>query len=138
MSISEEFFDIFTKLGRLRLKAVERELLPMSLSHTDLNILMFLYDKNSCTQEDLSAQATVDRSNVGRALKKLEARSLIAREKNPKDQRTFIITLTDQGKKLKKKTYKIKERVVDLFSNDLSQKELETLVKLLSKIDISF
>ncbi len=136
MEISEKFFDIFTKLGQWRLKQVEKALNPLSISHTDLHILMLLYEKESLTQEEISSQAIVDRSNVGRALKKLEKRNLIAKKKNSRDKRTFNVILTEKGKEFKEEAYKIKKNIVQIFAANLSEKDIETIIKLLSKMKI--
>ena len=85
------------------------------------------------TQDALSALLTIDRSNAGRSLKKLESSGYIVRHKDELDKRTNVVTITDKGRKLVPRVKEIKEELVSTLFRDLDEKDANVIVQLLRK-----
>lgn len=94
-------FELVGELSRRRYQLGERAFAKLGLNHTEARILSLLVGMaESPTQDALSNRLTVDRSNAGRAMKGLEQRGLVAREKHVTDGRTYVVRLTDEGRQV--------------------------------------
>jgi len=62
--------------------------------------LYYLYQHDQVSQIDLARATYKDRANVTRLIQKLDALHLIKRERSVSDQRSFVVSLTNDGKKL--------------------------------------
>ncbi|MGL1892252.1 MAG: MarR family winged helix-turn-helix transcriptional regulator [Spirochaetaceae bacterium] len=60
--------------------------------------------------------------------------NMVYREKSPDDGRISNIFLTDQGKMIARYERITIERVIDRILNNLTKEEIETLIKLFSKV----
>lgn len=94
-------FELVGELSRRRYQIGERAFAKFGLNHTESRILSLLIGQSEApTQDALSSQLTVDRSNAGRAMKGLEQRGFIARKKDIGDGRTNVVQLTDAGREV--------------------------------------
>ena len=82
MNTGQNTLDLFRNVTKKWMFIVDKELLPHGITHTEARLLSMLYACDRCPQDFLTAGVSIDRSNVGRALKKLEAAGYIKREKN--------------------------------------------------------
>lgn len=130
-NIQSYFHNISMKIRKI----VHRELASLQISHPEMRILLIVYEREVLSQEELSALMEIDRSNVGRALKKLENGGFIKRERDPKDARTFQIFLTTKGRSARDQIVEIKRNLRKTFIIDGSADELEIFLKYLKKID---
>lgn len=136
MNTKEEFFDLFSRLGKKRVQLAEKEIIPLGLSHTELKILMLLYNEDGQTQDMLSSEIILDRTNVGRALKKLEKNGYITRKQSRKDRRINLVFLTKKAVTARELLQSVKMRVMEEFCEGLSQDEIGHLVEIINKMTI--
>lgn len=118
-------------------RLADKELIQFGFTNTEMRILNMIYffDADGCTQDEFVSRMEIDRSNVGRALKKLENLGYIRREKDETDQRAFKVFLTEKGWAVKDQLLEIRENIKNTFSFALTSKEFATLTKLLKKAD---
>lgn len=125
-------FDMIGVLARRRYQTAEREFAAIGLNHTEARLLSLLKEAGGeCGQERLSEQLYIDRSNAGRALKRLEQDGYIAREKDAADRRAYIVRLETKGRKAVRDIAKIRDAIVAGFFGDLSEREAGKVVALL-------
>lgn len=74
---------------------------PLGLTYTSYITLLALWEKDGVTVKDLGKRLYLDSGTLTPLLKKLEIKGLLERNRSPEDERTVIISLTDQGKALK-------------------------------------
>ena len=79
----------------------------------------------------------LDVTTMSRTLDRLEQAGLIKRTNNPECRRSWIIALTDEGKKKADEAIKIFDMADEVFCTDLSDDELENLVLTAKKIQLN-
>lgn len=130
----QTLFDLIGELARRRFQFAERSYSSLGLNHTEARLLTLLHrQKGIATQESLSQQIFVDRSNAGRALKKLEEGGYIGRRKDDVDKRTNLVELTVKGRKVISDIAKLKSAMAQNFFGDLSESEASEVINLLRK-----
>lgn len=78
----------------------EKVLTPHELTFEQFQILKILAQESGLTQRQLGLQTNKNPANLTRILDRLELKSLIARQADPKDRRAYLVLLTDQGRTL--------------------------------------
>ena len=71
-----------------------------NLTYTQYITMMALWEYGSTSVKKLGARLLLDSGPLPPLLKKLEARGLITRERDPKDERKLVVSLTDEGRAL--------------------------------------
>ena len=93
-----ELFELIGALARRRYQAAERSYAPLGLNHTEARLLTMLAGEGgAATQDALSRRLFVDRSNAGRAFKRLEQAGYVGRRKDDADNRTNLVDITAEG-----------------------------------------
>lgn len=133
--MERELFSYLRTIIKNMRKILDREIAHFGIGHAEMRLLMLLYSSGNCTQEELTSRLEVDRSNVGRALKKLVNLGFITREKDSEDGRLFRVFLTEKGESLREPLFKIKHNIELTIAGQVSEEEIEVLVKLLSKVE---
>lgn len=107
---------------------------PLGLSHEKYNVLRILAGENRPMQiHEVAERMIAPKTDISRLIERLVSSELISRERCDQDGRVVWVKLTSQGKAILKKLAK---PVVELHASQfggLSQKELETLNRLLFK-----
>ncbi len=104
-------FDLIGVLARRRYQIAERYFSALGLNHTEARLLTLLgREGGTATQETLSNLIFVDRSNVGRALQRLEQGGYIERRKDDVDKRTNLVQITAKGHRTVGELSKLTER----------------------------
>ena len=125
-------FEMIGALARRRYQTAEREFAVLGLNHTEARLLSLLREAGGeCGQDALSNQLHIDRSNAGRALKRLEEDGYIARRRDDADRRAFVASLTGKGRKAVGDIAKIRDRIVERFFGDLTEAEAGRIVDML-------
>ncbi|MBP3884396.1 MAG: MarR family transcriptional regulator [Olsenella sp.] len=73
---------------------------PLGLTYTQYVAMMALWEQDSLTVSELGARLYLDSATLTPLLKRLEAHGYLNRTRSKKDERTVIITLTDDGRAL--------------------------------------
>ncbi|MGM0915103.1 MAG: MarR family winged helix-turn-helix transcriptional regulator [Pseudomonadota bacterium] len=64
-------------------------------------ILCALEEKGGIDQITLGGHTALDRNTVAVVVRKLEERGLVTRCRNPEDRRSMLVSLTDEGRRLR-------------------------------------
>lgn len=122
-------FELIGELSRRRYQIGERGFAKLGLNHTEARILSLLVGvPEAPTQDALSNRLTVDRSNAGRAMKALEQRGLIVREKGASDGRTYTVQLTDEGAQIAARIDQMRVEMARMLFPSLSDADADTLI----------
>ena len=134
MSDRTELFELIGTLARRRFQAAERAFGPLGLNHTEARLLAILdRESGEATQDVLSASLSVDRSNAGRALKRLEQRGYIARRRDDVDSRTNHVQLTPAGSEIVAEVNRLRKELAQGFFSELSEAEARSVIESLGK-----
>lgn len=91
--------------------------------------------KNGMVVKDLQKCLQVPKSTLSNIIRRLEDKGYIKREINPIDKRSYIIQLTEKGKKVNQKHENDERRLFEEILNQLdSDDEIDELLRLLEKI----
>ena len=134
MDYYSQFFDMVGTLARRRYTLAEQQLGALAITHTEARLLTLLSENGGCCPQDtLAARVVIDRSNVGRSLKRLEQQAYVTRSKDSNDRRSYIVSLTDQGRTVQKQVAEVRENIIAQFCQTLSKQDAKTLVDILHK-----
>jgi len=127
-------YDLIGTLARRRFQDAERWFAGLGLNHTEARLLNLVsQQKGEVAQDVLSGMIFIDRTNVGRALKSLEAAGYIERRKGEADKRTYMVRITAEGRKVIASIGKLRKRMAREFFSDLSAEEAGRILGLLEK-----
>jgi DNA-binding MarR family transcriptional regulator len=96
--------------------AVYRPLLePLGLTYPQYLVLATLWEHGDLSVRELIQRLQLDYGTMTPLLKRLESRGLLRRARNPEDERTVIVTLTDEGDALRRHAPGIYQKICDVF-----------------------
>jgi len=102
------------------------------LSHSEIEVLMFLKEGGTSTMKNISDHLRIKPSSATPVINKLFKKNILKRIADKKDRRIVYITLTKSGlKEIEKKHNQIKENIKKIFEN-LSEKNKKDLIKILN------
>ena len=134
MSHRHELFELIGALARRRYQAAERSYASLALNHTEARLLTMLEDeRGAATQDALSRRIFVDRSNAGRAFKRLEQAGYIGRRKDDADNRTNLVDITPKGREAAAEVNRLRDEMAQTFFGDLTEADAATVATLLRK-----
>ena len=108
----------------------------IGLTYTQYITMLVLWEKEKITVSELGDKLYLDSGTLTPLLKKLEEKNFISRNRSKSDERNLIITLTPEGKKLKKKAVDIPSKLINCVN--LSEDEAKELYILLYKVLAQF
>ena len=130
----DELFDLIGVLARRRHQVAERGFAAVGLNHTEARLLVMLAEeKEPTTQDALSRRIHVDRSNAGRAFKRLEQLGYVARRKDGTDARTNLVEINADGREAAREVARLRRDLARTFFGDLTAADAATAVELLRK-----
>jgi MarR family transcriptional regulator, transcriptional regulator for hemolysin len=129
-----DLFALVGALARRRYQAAERSYASLGLNHTEARLLSMLDDEGGAASQDaLSRRIFVDRSNAGRAFKRLEHAGYIGRRKDDADNRSNLVDITPKGREAAAEVKRLSHEMARTFFGDLTEADAATIVRLLRK-----
>jgi len=127
-------FDLIGELARRRYQTAERCFSALGLNHTEARLLTLLRQQDGVVAQDaLSNGLSVDRSNAGRALQRLEQDGYILRRKDGVDKRANLVQITPKGRKAVVEISRLRKKMAESFFGDLKEEDAGAIVDLLGK-----
>ena len=103
-------------------------------SLTRYEMLMFLKDKGTCSQNQIQTELKIDSAAITRHLKILEQKGYVIRERNAENNREVFVQLSDKAIKDLEACGKEHDQGKSSLSLSLSDEEAEQLFILLNKL----
>ncbi|MGF7186322.1 DNA-binding MarR family transcriptional regulator [Desulfitispora alkaliphila] len=113
---------------------INKELEPHNIGKGQVLFLIALYHKDGLPQEELSLSLNIDKGTTARAIRKLETTGYIIRKQNTKDLRSHQIFLTEKAKAFEPHLFTILNRWTEILSEGMTEEEVETALRLLTKM----
>lgn len=104
----------------------------IDLTYTQYITMMVLWERESLTAKELGEALYLDSGTLTPLLKKMEGKGLLTRHRDPRDERSLVVTITDEGKALREKSLTIPSRMVECIP--LKPKEAAALYSILYKL----
>ncbi|KMM37416.1 MarR family winged helix-turn-helix transcriptional regulator [Guptibacillus hwajinpoensis] len=104
------------------------------ISQSRLDLLHKLFEVDETSQSALQKEVNIDSAAVTRHLKQLEGKGMVARRKNPNDNRFTFVSLTEEGRE-RIVSYRLeKEQFITKVLKDFSEEEQTSLSNMLTRI----
>lgn len=104
----------------------------LNLTYTQYITMLVLWEHGCVSVKELGEHLFLDSGTLTPLLKKLESRGLINRCRCKRDERSLIVTLTEEGKALRERALDVPRQMASCVS--LSPEETHTLYQLLYKL----
>ena len=133
--LRDRSFGYHTNLAaRLFVREMSRRLESIDLAIGHMPVFAALSDGSAMTQKELAAVAVVEQPTMAATLARMERDGLVARQPNPKDMRSALISLTPLALR---KTEEVRRAVADVNGTataSLTKAERAEYLRLLGKI----
>lgn len=104
----------------------------LDLTYTQYITMMLLWDKKKLNVKSIGERLYLDSGTLTPVLKKLEQKGYLSRSRNKEDERNLVVTVTEEGLKLREKAVSIPGHISSCIS--VNQEEAGLLYELLYKI----
>ena len=129
-----ELFDAIGALARRRYQTAERFFSELGLNHTEARLLTLLQQKGGAAAQDaLSEMLYVDRTNAGRALKRLEQDGYISKRRGEDDKRANLVRITAKGRDAAAAVSRLKKRIARSLFRGINEDEARAATLVLTK-----
>tara|TARA_X000000950_G_scaffold209987_1_gene252491 strand:+ start:219 stop:650 length:432 start_codon:yes stop_codon:yes gene_type:complete len=96
-------------------------LAPLGLTYPQYLVLVALWDRDARRVNELGADLQLDTNTLTPLLKRMEAAELLTRQRNPEDERSLIVSLTDKGRALQDKAGELTSCVLEAMGGDIAE-----------------
>ena len=104
----------------------------LDLTYTQYITMMVLWEHNDINVKELGEALYLDSGTLTPLLNKLEYKNYITKTTNDKDKRNLVISITEEGKKLKERAKSVPTEISKCVN--LTQEESIQLYRLLYKM----
>lgn len=104
----------------------------IDLTYTQYIAMMVMWEKKCVNVKELGECLYLDSGTLTPLLKKLESKGLLTRVRSEKDERNLVVTITDEGEKLKEQAVEVPMQIAGC--TNLTAEEGMQLYKILYKI----
>jgi DNA-binding MarR family transcriptional regulator len=125
---------VLAKLGRLSQRLTHESIADEGLLLPHFSVLTTLNDVGALAQHEIADQLGLKRSHLVRYVDELESREAVRRERDPRDRRRQVVTLTPAGRTLLTRLRTPIDEVQRRFLAVLSERERATLMELLVRL----
>ncbi|MCR5541072.1 MAG: MarR family transcriptional regulator [Ruminococcus sp.] len=105
---------------------------PLGLTYTQYIFFLVLWEKDGITVGEICKRLMLDSGTLSPIIKKLRQQGYIEKQQSSSDERSFIVTLTDKGRELRKQAENIPLQVGRCV--DLAPEKAEQLRELLYEL----
>lgn len=110
---------------------LNQELKKYGMNSAEFVYLIHIKEQEPMELKSLGAHLRMDDAQTTRVIRSLEEKNLVRKLRSPKDRRAYDVELTEQGRAVKPRILEDLDRWVSLLTEDMSQGESESLLRLL-------
>lgn len=96
-------------------------LAPLGLTYPQYLVLVALWENDAQKVGDLGKRLDLETNTLTPLLKRMESAGYLTRRRNPEDERSLIVTLTDKGQALRAEARHISTCVIEAMGGDLKE-----------------
>lgn len=136
MDSNELFLKSVAKLNEKANKKLAETLVAnkLDVSPEQLQVLIVLWEIESCTQQEIANRVGRERATITRIIDTMEKKKLVKRKASKSDKRSNQITLTKHSEAIKEKALAIKSETSSSIFADIDGYELNMAQMLLDRI----
>lgn len=106
----------------------------LTLGQGQPRILNTLLKKDHITQKELADSCEMDVTNISRTLDRMVGAGLLTRERKPSCRRSYLIVLTQEGRRKAQEVQRGFQKVDDILWRGFSEDDKEHMIKGLQKM----
>ena len=118
--------------ARETIKLYKPYLDELDLTYTQYIAMMVLWEKNTLSVKELGEALYLDSGTLTPLLKKMEARGLLTRRRSTEDERSLLVSLTEEGLALRERALSVPAQMAQCIK--LEPGEAADLYHLLYKM----
>ena len=136
MTKKQKFRETLNQIELLKRKKVQKFLLDIGLTpgQGQARILIFLSVHSPVSQREIADACLLDVTTMSRTLDKMERQGLLRRKRDPECRRAYRVELTEEGCRKAEEVKKGFRCLEDIMCSEVSDEELEELIRGLEKI----
>ncbi len=134
MSLYDEPAHVIRRAQQRVVSLFNEHLGHQELTAPQFTVLLVAQSQDRMEQKDIAAKAFLDPMTVSGIIRRLEKKNLLRRDQSSRSRRGHMITLTDSGRALISRSRPIFEQINTQLLADLSGRDAEVLLTLLSKV----
>ena len=96
---------------------------PMGLTHPQYLVMLALWETEPLRVSELADRLSLEPATLSPLLKRLEAGGLVARGRDPHDDRALAVSLTPAGRRLRRRAERIPPAIIDRLGMEVSELE---------------
>jgi DNA-binding MarR family transcriptional regulator len=127
-------FHVFAVVGKHREARLESALKPLGLNLSRHRALSVIASLEPCTMTELAEFSAVDRTTLTRTVDPLVRAGCVIRTTPPQDRRQVVLTLTDAGRELCRRSLQAIYRVNRELLSDLDEEKQRELARALEAV----
>jgi DNA-binding MarR family transcriptional regulator len=85
---------------------------PLGLTHPQYLVMLALWERSPRSLRDLSEVLQLDPGTLSPLVKRLERVGLVSRARDPKDERSLALTLTERGRALRAQAEQVPGQII--------------------------
>ncbi len=113
---------------------INSALKEFDITSAEYAFLLHLYRKDGITQEDLSTYLSIDKSATARAIRSLEKKGFIVRNKDDVDRRCNRVYLSDKAKQYKSEIRQRIWRWSDFLTDEMDEETKNIVISALENM----
>lgn len=86
---------------------------PLGITHPQYLVMLALWEDSPVSVARLSQRLSLEPATISPLLKRLAARGLITRDRNPDDERALAVSLTPRGREIRAEAERIPQGILD-------------------------
>ena len=107
-------------------------LAPLNLTHPQYLVMLALWEHERMNQKTLAGMLGMDPGTLSPLVRRLEQIGYVHRQRDPEDERSVLLGLTDAGRKLREQAEEIPERMMRRL--DLSLADVRQLHRSMTRL----
>lgn len=123
LSLDEQVCFALSVASRAVISCYRDVLEPLGLTHPQYLVMLALWESDGLTLRALSDRLRLESATVSPLAKRLETAGLVRRDRRVGDERSFSLTVTEQGWALRERALAVPVTMLERFDMDLTELE---------------
>ena len=133
----ESFAFYISVLRKQFVSYCSEKLAEVGLTYGQLYIIIYIGRRKECSPKEISTFLRLDAGHINRTLSKLIESGHVIQEKNPRDKRANIVSLTEKGKEVFKMSYNLFRDWDRETLSSIDDDEKEKLMDVMKEITLN-
>ncbi|MEO7754086.1 MAG: MarR family transcriptional regulator [Terracoccus sp.] len=94
---------------------------PLGLTHPQYLVMLALWERSPLSVREIGRLISLEPATLSPLLKRLESAGLVARDRDPRDDRALAVTLTERGRALRERALDVPPQIIAALGMPVEQ-----------------